>query len=49
MFKVNKKDTKTAKLAGLGALIVNYGWDFTPCSSALIFDFQHVNVNFVKF
>ena len=49
MFKVNNKDTRMTKLASFWCLDYKLWTDFTPCSSALLFNFEHVNVNFVKF
>ena len=47
IFKVNNKDTRRTKLALSWCL--KYWIDFTPCSSALFRDFEHLIVDFVKF
>ena len=49
MVKVNNKDTTKTKLESFWCLNCYFWTDFTPCSSALLFNFEHVNVKFVKF
>ena len=49
MFKVNNKATRTTKLMLLWCLNCLLWIDFTPCFSALVIDFEHVNVDFVQF
>ena len=47
--KVNNKDTRTTKFALFWFLNCWLWTDFTSCSRALLFDFEHVNVEFVRF
>ena len=49
MFKVNNKDNRTTKLALSWGLNCELWIDLTSCASGFYFDFEHVNVDFVKF
>ena len=49
MFKVNKKDLGALIVKALVPYLLTMDRDLTPCSNAVIFDFEHVNVDFDKF